>query len=63
MIVDRIEGNIAIIEVTEGKLIELPLSILPDNVKEGDILKITVDNKGTEKRKREMERLADGLWE
>ena len=37
MILERIEGDVAVIEEGEN-LIHLPLSALPDGVKEGDIL-------------------------
>jgi hypothetical protein len=41
MIVDRIEGTRAVVEI-EGELIDLPLSALPADVKEGDRLSVVV---------------------
>jgi len=39
-VIDRIENNIAILENIDSKEIkEIPKSLLPDNVKEGTILK------------------------
>lgn len=54
-IVDRLEGDVAVVE--EGDLfVRLPLSILPADVREGDVLakengRYTVDVDATEKRK------------
>lgn len=41
MKVDRIEGEIAVVEV-EGRMIDLPLSALPAGLKEGDTLLVTI---------------------
>lgn len=38
MIVDRIEGNIAVIEQEDGSFIEIPLHRLPEGVREGSVL-------------------------
>lgn len=53
MIVERIENNIAIIEVDDN-YIELPLSVLPNEVFEGDVLQIIVDKDATINRKKEV---------
>ena len=53
MIVERIENNIAIIEI-EDNYIELPLSILPNGVSEGDVLQIIVDKETTINKKKEV---------
>ncbi|MBR3969966.1 MAG: DUF3006 domain-containing protein [Ruminococcus sp.] len=37
MVVDRIEGDFAVVE-HRGEMIEIPLSELPENVREGDVL-------------------------
>ncbi len=41
MTVDRIEGDMAVIEV-EGRLIDFPLHALPSGVKEGDTLVMSI---------------------
>lgn len=48
--IDRFEGDIAIIELENGKIIDIPNLILPSNSKEGDIISIKIDKKETEKR-------------
>lgn len=42
--VSRVEGNIAILETPERNFIEIDISLLPSDVKEGNILKKTADN-------------------
>lgn len=51
IIIDRFEGEWAIVEMTDGKMINCPRVLLPDNVKEGDIISIIADAKETEKKK------------
>lgn len=56
--VDRFEGDIAIIELGNGKVIDCPKELLPPNTKEGSIITITVDETATkEKLKENTERL------
>lgn len=50
LIIDRFEGEFAIIEIENGQTINCPKAMLPDNAKEGSILNITVDNDATEKK-------------
>lgn len=59
-IIDRIEGNVAVIE-WEGGHFHLPKELLAENAKEGDILKITieVDPQSTKDRLKKMEDLLE----
>lgn len=64
-IVDRLENNIAVLE-TDGGMIEVERSQLPENVREGDILTEnngvwSVDVEATEKRRTEMRELMKRL--
>ena len=57
-IIDRIEGNIAVCEDENGKMIEVDILKLPQNIKEGDCIKLenskyVKDEKYTEERSRE----------
>ena len=47
VIVDRFEGNIAVIELENGQMIDCPKALLPANAKESSILNITVDEVAT----------------
>lgn len=58
IIVDRFEGDFAVVELPNGRMIDCPKALLPDNVEEGSILKIIVDETATnEKLKRVTERM------
>ncbi|MFT9494637.1 DUF3006 domain-containing protein [Anaerosolibacter sp.] len=62
-ILDRIEGDWAIIEY--GKImLQLPKELLPENAKEGDILHIhiSVDIDQTNRRKERLEEKMNRLW-
>ncbi len=66
-IVDRIESDIVSIEV-EGKIEERKIWEFPDKLKEGDLLiykdgRWLIDEKGTSKRKEEMDSLLKSLFE
>lgn len=47
LIIDRFEGDFAVIELPDGKMIDCPKAVLPDDAKEGSILNITVDETAT----------------
>jgi len=47
IIVDRFEGNIAVVELENGQMIDCPKALLPANAKEGSIINITVDENAT----------------
>lgn len=60
LIVDRLEGKYAVCEQTDGKMISLLLSQLPDGIRDGDVLTernggYQIDPAATRKRKEEME--------
>ncbi|MFX0549840.1 DUF3006 domain-containing protein [Hathewaya histolytica] len=65
-ILDRFEGNYAVVEITEGKTIDIPKDIIPKDAREGTILNleinVTIDEKDTSNRKKEIEKLMDDLW-
>ena len=51
--VDRIEEKkIAVLEFDSGDLVEIPVHLLPDNVQETDVLRITIEQDYDEKNKR-----------
>lgn len=56
MIIDRFEGELAVIE-TDGGMIEINVSELPENAREGDVLvlengRYAVDSEATEQRRK-----------
>lgn len=50
IVVDRIEGDFAVCELPNSKIVNIPLSIL-ENVKEGEVYKIEKDDEEKKERK------------
>jgi len=50
IIIDRFEGNIAVVELPNGKTIDCPKELLPENAKEGNIIKISIDEEATKEK-------------
>lgn len=42
-IIDRIEENYAVVELSGGEFLNIPLGLMPDEVGEGDALQITIE--------------------
>lgn len=66
-IVDRFEGNAAILETEDGH-IRVPRSELPSQTREGDVLvacdkKWVLEPQATQERRKKIERLAEELWQ
>ena len=64
VIIDRVEGNFAVGEKEDKTMVNIDVRILPEKVKEGDVLniEIKVDKEETERRKKSIEELARDLW-
>lgn len=62
LIIDRIEADFAVCEIEEGSFADISLKALPDGVKEGDVVKISVDADETEKRKNNIDNLMNSLF-
>lgn len=62
VIVDKIEENIATVELENGEMLNLPRKIL-DGAEEGDIVEIIVRKNETYERKETIEKLANRLFE
>lgn len=66
-ILDRFEGELAVLETQERKIIMIPRSRLPEGVCEGDVIYeengvYGVDLEETKHRKAEINELMQGLW-
>ena len=61
LVIDRFEGDYAILELSLGRFVEIPRELVPD-AKEGDIVKIIVDKDSTKRRKKEISDLVDNLF-
>ncbi len=62
VIVDRIEGDYAVVEIDKGKMCNLPLELVP-NIKEGDVVTITINKDKTEARKKTIEEIMNSVFE
>jgi len=67
VIIDRFEGDFAVCEKEDRKMIDIERDKVPSTAKEGDVLditndKITIDLEETKKRKKEIEELTKDLW-
>ncbi len=62
LIIDRFEGNYAVVETENKKMFNLPKEILPSDAKEGDVISIIIDHTTTKERKEKISRLMDDLW-
>ena len=65
--IDRFEGNYAVCETEDGKMINIEKIQIPLKANEGDVLivessYIEIDYTETEKRKKEIENLTKDLW-
>lgn len=68
LIIDRFEGDFAVCEMENKEMIDIERYRIPREAKEGDILvinldKISISYEETEKRRSEIEKLANELWE
>ena len=62
VIVDRFEGDYAVVEIAIGKCVNIPRVLVPD-AKEEDIIKIEIEKKETEERKKYIKDLMNNVFE
>lgn len=62
VIVDRFEGDYAVVEIEIGKYVNIPKILIP-YAKEGDIIKIEIDKKETLERKKHIQELMNNVFE
>ena len=62
VIIDRFEGEYAVVELNKGVFVNLPKVLVPD-AKENDVIQITVNKKKTNKRKEHIASLMDNLFQ
>lgn len=53
--IDRIEASVVIVESEQGEFYELPKTLFPDSVAEGDIYQLTFLKEETSARKKNMQ--------
>lgn len=68
VIIDRFEEDYAVCEQEDKSFINIKKNLIPENAKEGDVLKISgesfsIDKEETDKRKEGIEELTKELWD
>ena len=61
IIIDRFEGDKAILEVDTGH-VDIPISKLPKGAKEGDVLRFVIDTDETNNRKQRIDGMMNKLF-
>ena len=62
VIIDRFEGDFAVVEISKTQYANLPKSLVPLQAKEGDVINIELDRAETKKRKEEIEKMMKNMW-
>ena len=66
-IIDRFEGQYAVVELSDGKMIDIDRAQLPAEAEEGMVIdissSITINLDETKRRKEEIEKLTEDLWD
>lgn len=66
-IIDRFENNFAVVELENEKMINIDVSKLPQDAKEGDVLnideEITINFEQTQKLKKQIDKFIEDIWE
>ncbi len=61
VIIDRFEGNYAVVELAGKKFVNIPKELVPE-AKEGDVIKILVDHEQTKNREKRVKKWMDQLF-
>lgn len=62
VIIDRFEGDYAVVEIEVGKCVNIPKILIP-NSKEGDVVKIEIDRNETKEREKHIQELMNDVFE
>lgn len=63
VIIDRFEGQYAVVELDNGDFVSVPRMVLPNLADEGDVITIESDEDATDQRRKRIEGLMEKLWE
>ena len=61
-VIDRFEGEFAVVELENKKFVNVPLKAIPPRAKEGDIILTVIDNQGTKEQRKKIDNLMETLW-
>jgi hypothetical protein len=63
VVVDRFEGDFAVVELPDRTMIDVPKALFPDETIEGDIIEIRIDKDEAKNQEAQIKGLMDELWE
>lgn len=63
VIVDRFEGEFAVVELPDKTMVNMPVVLLPEGTQEGDLVEISVNQEATKQKAEKITRLMDEVWE
>ena len=61
-VIDRFEGEFAVVELEDKKFVNVPRKAIPPEAKEGDIILTVIDNQGTKEQRKKIDNLMETLW-
>lgn len=62
VVIDRFEGEYALVEDENKNIINMPKCLLPENAKEGSVIKIELDEDETKRRNKDVKSLFDSIF-
>jgi len=62
VIIDRFEGELAVLELENGEFVSVDTKILPPNAIEGSVINITCDEGETEKKRLAAKKKMDSIF-
>lgn len=67
-IIDRLEGEFAVVELENKKIINIPMNKMPKGIREGVVInifdtRISIDEIETKKLSKEIDELMEDMWE
>ncbi|MDU7338624.1 MAG: DUF3006 domain-containing protein [Clostridium sp.] len=60
--IDRFEENFAVVELENRSFVNIPISALPSEAKEGDIISVLIDTEETTERRKKIQSMMQDLW-
>ena len=62
MVIDRFEGEFAVVELPDGRYINIPGCLFPKEAKEGSLVKIVICEKEGGEATAKVKQLMDEVW-
>ena len=63
VIIDRIEGNYAVVELKDGNVVDMSIKLLPKGAVEGSIIEITLKKEESKIKKEKIKKATEDMWE